>query len=571
MKLGFGRRARLMTFGITMTMALGFAFQNCSGSKSGGGALNGASTDATRIRGTSISGSNWTLELNPANGAFPTLRSPARVIDTQNGLGYSYGASIVLSDDGTGLAYHSYSCGADYSGDGWDRIFYTRSTDRVNWSAVTIPLRATRGSAELSACDPSVIRYNAGDGLYYYMYYGGGNGHMYVARSRLAAGPFLKFTERGTWEENAADPKIVMRHSPRITTNMSADGTTQIWYGSGEPTVVVVGNQIYAWYTDDTTQAPAKSGSLVLMRRASSPTQFGDAVITNIPAADGTSVDVKFDEARGRFILIGLRDQISTRSRLSIAASVDGVTWTDPKEFCPAGTCLPPYASNVGASGDEQGHLIGSETFLTYGAPWNLSGAGCATDLCWARWSLYGGAVTIDGGSGTADVRVSTSTNARPVSAAGGSPSAPPPATTKYRMTSVNANEELWPARNAIDGTPNGVYSSQPFATSANDRAVQLAAWMDGPKDVSKLQLTARLNAQGQPLAFATQYSVYLTNAGNTAWDYIGEFPATPGVNGVATIAFPLRTTWGALIIPRVLAKDPQVYYFQLDEINLAP
>ena len=584
-------RLHAALFGLVVITLLAIGFQNCSQFASISGSELASLSSVTR---SSIveAGSAWSLELNPTNGNFPTIHSPITILDTHSQvvagedhiLGYSYGASIITSDDGTGLAYHSYSCAADYSGDGWDRIFYTRSTDRVHWSNPTVPLRATRGSRERSACDPSVIRFNSGDGLYYYLYYGGGDGNMYVARSRTAAGPFLKYTTRGTWEENAADPQYVLAHSDRLPFDSPEQGLTP-YYGAGQITVVVLNGSIYAWYLDDTTAAPTGPKSLVLMRRGTSPTQFGDAVVTNIPSEDAISVEVKYDDANQRFVFFGLRDQISPTSRLSIAASSDGITWTTPKEYCPAGSCLPPYSGNMGVSADESNHLIGNEALVTFGAPWDLTGAGCGAGNCWAAWSLYGGGLRFDAGATASDFRVSTSTTARSIVAQPVATPPPPVVSTPiptpvtnpndskspYRMDQVDVSEELFSKLGAIDGTTNSVYSSKPFATSTNDRNAQLAAWIaGGARNVSRLILKARMNGQGQTIAFATRYSVHLTNPANTAWDYIGEFDAVVGKDGVATISLPPRSTWGVLIIPRVLASDGSAYYFQLDEINLA-
>jgi hypothetical protein len=55
------------------------------------------------------------------------------------------------------------------------------------------------------------VRYNAGDGEYYYLFYSGNQANVqtvnFVARSKIPSGSFLKLTKRGTWEDNPPDPK----------------------------------------------------------------------------------------------------------------------------------------------------------------------------------------------------------------------------------------------------------------------------------------------------------------------------------------------------------------------------
>jgi len=57
-------------------------------------------------------------------------------------------------------------------------------------------------------------------------------------------------------------------------------------------------------------------------------------------------------------------------------------------ELCDPG-CFPDYGHNVGVSGDPQGHLIGTQGLVAFGAPWDLG------QYNWGQWDLYGGVATL--------------------------------------------------------------------------------------------------------------------------------------------------------------------------------
>ncbi|MEO8629374.1 MAG: hypothetical protein ABI612_14925 [Betaproteobacteria bacterium] len=144
-------------------------------------------------------------------------------------------------------------------------------------------------------------------------------------------------------------------------------------------------------------------------------------------------------------------------------------------------------------------------------------------------------------------------------------------ASSSYKMRSAASNDVLWPAALSIDSNSATSYTSQAFRSASNTRGTYLAAWIDGPQPVSKVILTARMQ-NGVALGFANQYEVYLTSPNNTSWQHIGTFQAKANAQGVASIQLPSsRSTYGVLIIPKILGKDDYGnYYFQLAEISLA-
>lgn len=321
------------------------------------------------------------------------------------GVGYAYGPSIIFTDDGTGPAYHAYACAGDYSGAGWDVIRHTQTADLKTWSPSQIVRQTNPQSGQLSECDPSVVRFNAGDGLYYYLFLGGGDGNIYVSRSVSASGPFLQYTARHSWEANPVDPQIVAAHAASFSVN----GNNGVWYGAGEPSVVVLNGKLYMWYTDDTYDAPARNFH-VLLRTANNPTSWSAPQLTTIPSADSISVDVKYDAVNNRFMLFGLENQISTTSQLIATTSIDGVNWGGSQVFCDS-NCLPHYAGNVGVSGDDSGHLIGSTAMLAFGAPYQLNGGNCNGTSCWGQWSLWGGLLQLSPIANSSYLNFSSITN----------------------------------------------------------------------------------------------------------------------------------------------------------------
>jgi len=151
-------------------------------------------------------------------------------------------------------------------------------------------------------------------------------------------------------------------------------------------------------------------------------------------------------------------------------------------------------------------------------------------------------------------------------------PPRPPPASQPSKLTSAKSSNVLpgWDVAHAIDGNPGTAYSSN---TALIDRfpGLWIAAWFaDGPKDVSRLELTARI-ANGSALGFPRQYEILITDPGNTRWNSLGIFTHQPDASGVARIALggPF-STHGVQIVPLSLGKDDVGnFVFQLAEMNL--
>jgi hypothetical protein len=302
---------------------------------------------------------------------------------------YAYAPSFIYAD---GLWY-AYYCSGGTGPEDWDNIRYSTSSDGIRWSPPIKILGASDAVNERATCDPSVVHYDAGDGGYYYLFYTGNQttvqGVNLVARSTSPSGPFLKLTKRDTWESSPSDPKIIL--SP-----LHGAPDNSIWYGLGEPSVVVKDGKLYQWYTDTTSDYPLSQVYRVYLSVSSDPGNWPTGQATNI-VANGfpPSVEVKYDPPSQQFVMFGLGNQHIPGTYLTVRTSKDGITWSDPTTIIQPGS-MPAFAHNVGVTGSETGDLDRDFVMVVYGAPYNLdphyyndckvSGA----PHCWGYWDLYG-------------------------------------------------------------------------------------------------------------------------------------------------------------------------------------
>lgn len=134
-------------------------------------------------------------------------------IDNPLTVQYAYAPSIVLKDN----IYHVFFCSGGNIAPAWDYIRYVESTDDgQTWSTPVDKLHATAfNGMDLAACDPSVVYFPG----FYYMFYGSAittapnvfQTVIQVARSTDLTGPYLTYTQRGTWEDSPNDPQVIVR------------------------------------------------------------------------------------------------------------------------------------------------------------------------------------------------------------------------------------------------------------------------------------------------------------------------------------------------------------------------
>ena len=302
-------------------------------------------------------------------------------IDNPVTVQYAYAPSIVVKDN----VYHVFFCSGGDIFPAWDYVRYVKSTDGgKTWSNPVDMLHATAfDGMDLSACDPSVVYFQG----FYYMFYGSAittapsvfQTVIQVARSTALEGPYLTYTQRGTWEDTPTDPQVIIR--PLMTRTQQPSG-----YGAGQPSVVVLGDKLLMWYTDDSLQAgaPGDFGPFRLyMLESSDPVVWTpDATQqTNISGQD--SPDIKYDETGKRFVATWVLNMFTTNASLVRALSSDGLNWTAPQTVIPA-TQFLPYTNNAGAAADETGHLLPGQVMIGFGRPYSQN------DIDNGRFDLFG-------------------------------------------------------------------------------------------------------------------------------------------------------------------------------------
>ena len=482
---------------------------------------------------------------------------PIMMAKAENAFVFAY-APTIIHTQGT---YHAYFCsGGTNTVDDWDNIRHVSSTDMTTWTAPAMASKPV--TYERSNCDPSIVRTDLGDGLFYYLFYSGNVTTIqtvnFAARSTSPDGPWYKLTQRNTWEIQPSDPKVVtapMRAYPDNTIWFS--GSLQVlappwppgWvpiYGAGQPTVVVQNGKLMMWFTDTTVDLPQLYQSRIMLTTSTDAINWTTPVATNVVGL--SSVDVKYDDSSKQYVMVAQDVPHQKNVQVELLPSPDGVTWTTPKVICDS-DCHQDWSNNIGMSGDELGHIESHKRMLiAYAAPYNLDpkyNNDCNLGTpCFPQWDLYGNIVDL-GLSGTEEI---------------------------WPMASATTNEVFpgFAASYAVDKNAASIYSSNVFSTSANDRGVFLAAYMTTFQSVSKVVLTARMNA-GKPSAFPSLYDVYVTNPTNTAWVLVGRYATPPGVDGVATVKLPQAyTTVGVMIVPVTLGTDPGgSYIFQMAEVQL--
>ena len=320
----------------------------------------------------------------------PTFPGPYQI-------GYAY-APVIVKWNGK---YHLFCCAADYGlhgVGGGDLTRHSSSDDGIQWSDPQIVLYPYYGSyppgpivcSDCCCCDPSVVLFQG----HWYLFYSGcptqfGTA-MYVARSDHIEGPYEKYTLRQTWESNPADPAIIIQPT----------NPTDGYYGAGQQTVVVRDNNLLCWFTDTTLHAPNQQINSIRFVTSddavtwSSPVTVKDFDGTDLDAA---SIDVKFDESNGQYVLFDLwgiePPSSSTQLKMVLRRrySSDGIQWSQP-EILVNEPEFPNFAHNPGVSGDERGFLLPDGTIVAFAASkvgQNVDDVFSYTSPQWGSWDTY--------------------------------------------------------------------------------------------------------------------------------------------------------------------------------------
>ncbi len=297
--------------------------------------------------------------------------------DTRNpdvaGYRYAYAPSLVREGDALHLFYCSLGVLTDRSGTspgGGDAIRYTTSNDGgTTWSRPIVVVKLTNhdGKVDHDACDPCTVFF---DGAYYIFYtssyinrLGLTQGAVQVARSDRIGGPYLTYTERGTWEDTPIDPRRILE--PRRERAPSAMST----YGAGQTALVVKDGILNLWYVNDSDSDVLRDGRRspreeVLFSQSRDAIHWSPPRVVSVNPAVA-SMDVKYDPGRNRFLMTWAQNH-SRCARVLTSESRDGLRWDPPRTLMPP-SATPRYANNLGVLGDRSGWFT-DRTFVAVAA-----------------------------------------------------------------------------------------------------------------------------------------------------------------------------------------------------------
>ena len=250
----------------------------------------------------------------------------------------------------------------------WDHVRYRSSKNGYMWSPAKVVMTQTHFSSskkENCACDPAIVMGTDG---YWYLYYAGNidnyNTVVYVSRSKTISGPFLRLTERNTWEQWPNDPKPILK---KWTGNKATNASI---YGVGQLAVVRRGNNYHFWFVDNTKTT---SGKLSYMYATStSPTSIPESSWRKI-SIDGKTEhpiidfgDVRWNPSKSQYEMWLPSKYCNEDTYFYKYSSKNGYTWTKTSD-----TFGGPYnfVNNLGVSGDEVGWIKNNRYIISFAGP----------------------------------------------------------------------------------------------------------------------------------------------------------------------------------------------------------
>ena len=289
-------------------------------------------------------------------------------VDNPTTVQYAYAPSIIFQNN----VYHVFFCSGGNISPAWDYVRYVNSMDGgKTWSSPVDMLHATAfNGMDLSACDPNVVFFQG----FYYMFYGSAittapgvfQTVIQVARSTTVTGPYLTYTQRGTWDDTPTDPQVIIKPMQIRTQQPSG-------YGAGQPSVVVLNGKLLLWYTDDSlfvTQNGDFGTFHLYMLQSTDPVTWTPDPNQKTDIVGQDSPDVKYDPVHNQFVATWVLNMFTTSASLVRAFSTDGLNWGQPQVAISTGSFLP-YTNNAGATADETGHLLPSQTIVGFGRPFS--------------------------------------------------------------------------------------------------------------------------------------------------------------------------------------------------------
>ncbi len=280
---------------------------------------------------------------------------------------YRYGPSILENEDGS---YDAWFSAPGNNSTQWDWITYRHSDDGIEWSREKTVLKPTEGSKDqCSVCDPGVVCF----GGYYYLGYTstadygrrGYNNSAFVARSKDPDGPFEKWNGKG-W---GGKPQPIIKY----------EGDPRGW-GIGELSFVLMGNELYIYYTYfDTTGGYTSLAKAEVCEDWPATIEEKGAVLGRTTQ---DSLDVFYADDLKMFLAFSIENRMSEGSGIALYASGNGQQF----EYCDVtNQNIENYAHNMGIAKDREGHQKTDRELL----------AGYAYGRYWGRWNLKFQKVTV--------------------------------------------------------------------------------------------------------------------------------------------------------------------------------
>ncbi len=263
---------------------------------------------------------------------------------------YRYGPTLIRNADGSIDAFFS----APGIFDEWDYIFYRHSPDGgKSWTSEKSVLAPTPDSPDFySCCDPAIVKF----GNYYYLAYtstiaeGGVDNNVFVARSKNLDGPYEKWNGNG-W---GGKPESIIEYT--------GDPET---YGAGEPSMVIVNNKLYIYYTwrDGELNQTRVSVADALDENWPETLEYKGIAIDHVEG-DTDSADVKFIDDYGKFIAVSTASRFTTDSYIKVYMSNDGLSF-EKSYYLKTNTIHNLH--NCGITSRENGHIrLSDNIYLSY-------------------------------------------------------------------------------------------------------------------------------------------------------------------------------------------------------------
>lgn len=274
------------------------------------------------------------------------------------------------------VCYTSSQVSPVVMGSYWDQLAYRHSDDGgKTYGPESMTVKPTYGSRDAySCCDPGVCRW----GGYYYIGYtstensGGIDNHVYMARSKNPNGPWEKWNGTG-W--GGSNPQPVIEYT----------GDHTKW-GAGEPSMVVVGNTVYLYYTWDDNNLHCTKLSTAPADDPNWPAKLeSKGVVINKNRISGSdSGDFKYVDAIKKFICVFTASRMTNDSYMLVYESADGVNFTSVGQVQ---GIAKKGIHNCGISGDERGHIdVTKNNVIAYA--WGVDS--------WASWQTFMQPITLD-------------------------------------------------------------------------------------------------------------------------------------------------------------------------------